>query len=132
MRYLKEYNESKPIGFTQEEVDDIRDIFQDMIDEHNMEVYDDDVIDCGVTYFISKFVDKVKCRSLMIRIFTPTVNGAAVNWNNEERILGSIDEFVERLRLMKFSVKQGEIFRPRTLWNQGDILDCIEIIITKP
>ena len=42
MRYLKEYNESKPIGFTQEEVDDIKDVFQDLIDEHDMEIYDSD------------------------------------------------------------------------------------------
>lgn len=120
MKHLKPFNESVDNKFTQEELDDIKDIFQDLIDEHNMEKHSFDVMDCGIAYSI----DKSHVRMVSIRIFTPTVNGEVSPWVNEEEILNSIDEFIERLRLMKYLVERDEFFLSQRL-------DYIKIDIRK-
>ena len=105
MKHLKPFNESVDNKFTQEELDDIKDIFQDLIDEHNMEKHSFHAMSCGISYSI-KSID----RMVSIRIFTPTVNGKVSPWVNEEEILKSIDEFIERLELMKYLVERDEFF----------------------
>ena len=114
MKHLKPFNESVDNKFTQEELDDIKDIFQDLIDEHNMEKHSFDVMDCGIAYSI----DKSHVRMVSIRIFTPTVNGEVSPWVNEEEILNSIDEFIERLRLMKYLVERDEFFLPIAIFGK--------------
>ena len=131
MKHLKPFNESVDNKFTQEELDDIKDIFQDLIDEHNMEKHSFHAMSCGISYSINQTPEhkisryKSFVRIVSIKIFTPTVNGEISPWINEEEILKSIDEFIERLRLMKYLVERDEFFLTQRL-------DYIKIDITKP
>lgn len=130
MKYLKEYSGfNKPL--TQSDIDDIMDVLQDIIDEYDIELYEDHQ-DQGISYNFIGYMNKsvvydksigndsldtdysillslqpVKANKLEIRIFSPIKDGKIIPFPSEKDtdLTKDIFNFIERLKLMDYTIK---------------------------
>ena len=120
MKHLKPFNENIKPEFTQENLDDIRDVFQDLIDEYDIEINstetDDDL---SVTYNIiytklNKMrvyynllvaIDFTKIKLITIRIYLPisAITYTYTKYKREDEILKDTQDFNKRLNLMGYN-----------------------------
>lgn len=157
MRFLKTYESLAEKYFTQEEVDDISDIFRDMVDEFDMIYYDDDDdYDSYLCYqfigysvndrvprasesksvFISK-VDESNLNRICVKILFPLESIESKSKISSEididKVMQYKDQFINRLKQVGYDVVElldfvGDVQEPR---NQYGNLDTIKINISK-
>lgn len=138
MKYLKEYNSGFNKPLTQSDIDDIMDVLQDLIDEYDIEVYDDDK-DQGISYNFIGYMNKsvvydksigndslgVIANRLEIRIFSPTNDRKIIPFPSEKDLTKDMFNFIERLKLMGYTIKTST----REVYNNLLGSDFIEAII---
>lgn len=146
MKYLKAYESLTNNYFTQEEVDDISDIFRDMVDEFDMIYYDndDDSEDYDIylcyrfighgfptkidnkSVFISN-VDKNNLNRICVKILFPLdpISKSKISSKIDfDKVIQYKDQFINRLKQMGYDVNELLDF------NDADI-DTIKINISK-
>lgn len=127
MKYLKEYNNiikndilnSSSKNMTQSDIDDIMDVFQDLIDDYNIvsfeNSYDNDISYEFIGFtgsrevyrsILSSKLEVENFGSLEVKIFSPLV-GNKITPFTDKKIFYDIDSFVERLKLMEYSVRKS-------------------------
>lgn len=94
MKYLKPFNESITIPFSLEEINDIKDIFQDVIDELNFVKNPHQNIRS-----VRENEYEIRCNSNLLYVYAQA--GRPINRNKQVKI---IDSFIERIRLMGYEV----------------------------
>lgn len=97
MKYLKAYNESSSEQFTNDEIDDIKDVFQDLIDEYNIMPYEYDEVD-SITYILNTPSNKIN-----ILIYSPSNNTGIKEFEDEYKLVDDVNSFCDRLELMGYS-----------------------------
>lgn len=127
MKHLKKYNENKSDSiFSPEDINDIKDVFQDLIDEYDMvsttKFPHTQNINLGISYRIIILQEK-----FLIRIYTPSKDGQIVPFKNDVYIFKSISDFIERLQLMGYIVTRNYVYEDDNYQN----LDFIIIRIKK-
>lgn len=127
MNYIKEYN-SHSNSFQLSDFEDIMDIFQDIVDEYNLEkgqAFEDDIpssydiqslyddkekkgnfIADNADRIISTLIQKIEQNKFIIIIYSPMKNNKIIKFDNEESITNDVDKFMERLQIMGYSVKK--------------------------
>lgn len=124
MRHLKKFNESIHGYFTEDEIMEIKDIFQDIIDEFNIIKEPDNTKfpnEKEDTFIIFSFLsfdigssqwDKVGCDNkyidtVMVEIYTNIINIRPNGSISKVSLLGVksyINQVIERLKLMGYSI----------------------------
>lgn len=139
MKYIKEFNGSK--YFNQEEIDDIKDIFQDIIDEYNIEPYDNNYLagnSFTLKYLLFRYLDDIilhrnnhqPSTSIRIILFSIIKDSVVLKYERQEELDADINNFIERLKNMGFKVEMNIMLAP-VVNREKKVVDQIRIVIKK-
>ena len=147
MKHLKQFNENLKREFTQDDFEDIRDVFQDLIDEHNIEPNNDDEFK-SLSYNIIYIEDDMrrkhyhfpiklsrrlsKYKEILIRIYLPlnVENRTFYQYEHQDKILKDSQDFNKRLNLMGYNSTIELNFLDTTgMRHATDIIQAITIHI---
>lgn len=158
MKHLKPFNENLKHEFTQEDLNDIRDVFQDIIDEYNIEPNNDDEFESAVSYNIIYVTEEKNCegmkyyhfpirnspinftthrnlskyKKILIRIYLPIniENRKISKYEHQDKLLKDAQDFNKRLNIMGYNSTIFQSNIPDDFpTNSKDIIQAITIHI---
>lgn len=144
MKHLKTYNESSSTSvFTVDEINDVKDIFQDLIDDHDMEPYDQRIHgeNSSVVYLINKFSNQFIIKDtnspilyitkIQIILINPCRRDLPLKYKHQEKLDNDIINFITRLELIGFKAFSQYFYDYENSYSDDLITYQIRIDITK-
>lgn len=127
MKYLKEYNSSNT-HLTTSDIDDIKDVFQDIIDEYSLILLGNNSQDSNIDASYHLLTNDT---ILTIKVYAPWENSMVVPFK-DKKIIQSIDvDFIKRIRLMGYKVNKDIFYTRHGLRDKfGKLIDYIKIEIS--
>jgi len=144
MKYLKRF-ESKQISnmyFTKSDMDEIMDIFQDLIDEYDIIDVREDEYDNTIQYLINYIDDNNQKRygigsidhhnrlkKCTIRIYFYSVSGQLNDYPKKNKLLSDIESFTKRLNSIGYKVESN--IKMGVDYDSKSIIDYVDVNIFK-